>query len=122
MKTERYEIVTHPELPGFRYMAIDTLTDLKFDEKNEELTVSVSSISAIASIAVEQKVVASELIHSARISEEGHVFPILRTTDSKVSIAFDELKGYQAVCNMCGIEPNREVSEKARFSEAESLE
>ncbi|MCG9780468.1 hypothetical protein [Photobacterium damselae] len=114
------EITTHEKLPHIRYMSIDTLVDLKFDANSKELTVSATTTRTTASVQIEQTIAASELVHSARISDEGHVFPILRTADSRVYISFDELKGYLAACELCEIEPEPEVCENARAAELES--
>lgn len=114
------EITTHENLPHIRYMSIDTLVNLKFNADLKELEVSVTTTRTTASVQVEQTVAVSELIHSARISDEGHVFPILRTGDSRVYISFDELKGYLAACELCEIEPEPEVCENARAAELES--
>lgn len=116
---EKLEIITHEKLPHIRYMAIDTLVNLKFNSKSQELTVSVVTTRSTASVQIENSIAVSELVHSARISDEGHVFPILKGVDHRIYISFDELKGYLAACKLCGIEPDSEVCENARAAETE---
>lgn len=117
---ENLKVTLHEQLPYVRYMNIDTLVRLTFDANLKELEVAVTTTSSNANIQMKKNIVVSELIHTARISEEEHVFPILRSDDFRVYISFDELKGYLAVCEMCEIEPDPEVCENARAAEAES--
>lgn len=113
---EKLEIITDEKLPHIRYLSLDALVNLTFDAKLQKLEVHVTT----ASVQIKQIVSVSDLIHSARISDEGHVFPILRTDSFNVYISFDELKGYLTACEFCGIEPDSEVCENARAAEAES--
>lgn len=117
---ENLEIITHEKLPHIRYLSLDALVLLTFDAKLQELEVHATTRRTTASVQVRQTVAVSDLIHSARISDEGHVFPILRTDSSNVYLSFDELKGYLVTCELCGIEPDSEVCENARAAEAES--
>ena len=121
---QNIEIVTHEKMPHIRYLWIDTLVCLTFDAKLKELEVYTTTARTTVSVQMTQKVAVSDLTHSARSSREGHVFPILRTdslkTDSSnVYISFDDLKGYLITCELCGLEPDSEVCEKARAAEAE---
>ncbi|WP_281188860.1 hypothetical protein [Vibrio harveyi] len=117
---EKLEIITNEKLPHIRYLSLDALVYLTFNAKLQELEVHVTTMRTTASVQVKQTVAVSNLIHSARISDEGHVFPILRTDSSNIYISFDELKGYLTACEFCGIEPDSEVCENARASEVES--
>ncbi|MFZ3491340.1 hypothetical protein [Vibrio harveyi] len=114
------EIITHEKLPHIRYLSLDALVLLTFDAKLQELEVYVTTTRTTANVQVKQTVAVSDLIHSARNSDEGHVFPILRTDNSNVYLSFDELKGYLVTCELCGLEPDSEVCENASAAEAES--
>ncbi|EGR0524887.1 hypothetical protein FG062_14140 [Vibrio cholerae] len=113
------EIVTHETLSHIRYLALDELVFLKFDANIQELQVDITTMRTTASVQVSQKVSVSELIHSARTTDEGHVFPVLRTESSNVYISFDDLKGYLIACEFCGMAPDSKVRESARAAEAE---
>lgn len=117
---EKLEIITHEKLPHIRYLSLDPLVLLTFDAMLQELEVYVTTTRTTASVQVKQTVAVSDLFHSARITDEGHVFPILRTDSSHVYISFDELKGYLAACELCEIEPDSEVCENAIAAETES--
>lgn len=117
-----FEITIHEKLPHIRYMSIDTNADLTFYANSKELTVSIITTRTTASIALEKTIAVSELVHSTRISNEGDVFPVLKSEDSKVYISFDELKGYLATCELCNIEPEPEVCDKCENARADDQE
>ena len=114
------EIVTHEELPQVRSLLLDPLVKLTFDAELQEMKVSVTTTRTTATVQIEQTVPVSDLVHSARITDEGHVFPVLRAESFSVYISFDDLQGYLTACELCGIEPDSEVYENARAAEAES--